>query len=365
MRVRFKKIKEISGGLATSSLIALISIYISHHLGVSLLGFSDSPISPVVIAIMLGMTLKNRINLPESLNQGLQFSSEQILRFGIILMGIRIGLNDMVGYGMKSLMVVVPLIISIIYLVKLFRRFIKIPPKLTTLIAVGTSICGATAITAISPVIGARKEEVGYAIANVTIFGLIAMILYPILANNIFPNDAISAGIFLGSSIHETAQVAGAGLIYSDYYNQDAVLNISTITKLMRNTAMIFIIPYFSIQYLESKDTYQNNYIGNIISTFPKFIIGFIILGIVRNIGDIGIINFNLAFGFIKAEIWNELIAYLVKLSKFSLIVAMSAVGMKIKFSSIKTIGPLASFYGFIISCSVGLISLTLIKLFV
>ena len=126
---------------------------------------------------------------------------------------------------------------------------------------------------------------------------------------------------------------------------------------------MIFIIPYFSIQYLESKDTYQNNYISNIISTFPKFIIGFIILGIVRNIGDIGIINSNLAFGFIKEQNWNELIAYLVKLSKFSLIIAMSAVGMKIKFSSMRTIGILASFYGFIISCLVGLISLTLIIL--
>ena len=361
MNVRFKKIKEISGGLATSFFIAFISVYSSHYLGVGLLGFSSSPISPVVIAIILGMILNNRVNLPESLNRGLQFSSEQILRFGIILMGIRIGLNDMVGYGVKSSMIVVPLIISSIYIVKLFRKLIKIPPKLTTLIAVGTSICGATAIMAISPIIGAKKEEVAYAIANITIFGLIAMILYPILANIIFPDDAISAGIFLGSSIHETAQVAGAGLIYSDYYNQDAVLNISTITKLTRNTAMIFIIPYFSIQYLESRDTNQDNYISNIISTFPKFIIGFIMLGIVRNVGDIGIINSNLAFGFIKAQNWNELIEYLAKLSKFSLIIAMSAVGMKIKFSLIRTIGLLASFYCFIISCLVGLISLTLI----
>ena len=88
------------------------------------------------------------------------------------------------------------------------------------LIAIGTSVCGTTAIVATAPVIKAKKGEVAYAIANITLFGIIAMLVYPYFAEWYFDGDAdVQAGLFLGTAIHETSQVAAAGLIYDQQFN--------------------------------------------------------------------------------------------------------------------------------------------------
>ena len=83
--------------------------------------------------------------------------------------------------------------------------------------------------------------------ANITLFGIVGILLYPMIANFLFAKDSISAVIFLGASIHETAQVVGAGMIYSQQYSQSEVLEVSTLTKLVRNTAMVFVIPFMAI----------------------------------------------------------------------------------------------------------------------
>ena len=358
-----EKIKNSYKGVFVSSIISIISISLSDYIGVQLLGFTKSPISSVVIAIIIGIAIGNSINLPNDLDKGLRFSTKEILRFGIILMGIRIGLSDMIVYGSESLLIVGPSILLIITLTRISSRFINLPNKLTTLITVGTSICGATAIIATAPVIGAKKEEIAYAIANITLFGLFAMIFYPQIINIFYPHDPISAGIFLGSSIHETAQVAGAGMIYSDQFSQGDVLDISTITKLIRNAAMIIVIPYFSFQFIDDKNQNKGASLSHFLSTFPMFIIGFISLGIIRSVGDMGIMESDLAFGYLNPQQWDNLVISTGKVSKFALIVAMSAVGMTIKISSLKKIGFKAFYYGFVLSFLVGFLSIVLIEL--
>ena len=143
-----------------------------------------------------------------------------------------------------------------------------------------TSICGATAIVALAPSINAKKTEITYAIANITVFGLLAMFFYPFIANNIFSND-LSIGLFLGSSIHETAQVAGSGLIYADQYLRQDVVGIAMLTKLVRNTLMVIVIPYLAHRSLSNYNTRPN-----VSKIFPYFIIGFIVFGLVRTFGD-------------------------------------------------------------------------------
>ena len=100
------------------------------------------------------------------------------------------------------------------------------------LISVGSTVCGTTAIMAMAPVINAKKNEVSYAIANITLFGIISMLIYPYFANFYFNGESLFIGLFLGTAIHETAQVAAAGLIYDQQFNSPETLNISTVTKL-------------------------------------------------------------------------------------------------------------------------------------
>ena len=177
-------------------------------------------------------------------------------------------------------------------------------------IAVGTSICGASAIVATSPAINADKEEVAYAIANITIFGIIAMFLYPFMAYYLFSGDELASGLFLGTSIHETAQVAGAGLIYAEQFNSPKTMDIA-ITKLVRNVSMIIVIPTISYIYLRN-NIGENNSKPSLISMFPIFIIGFILMGLIRSIGDYGIQNSNFSFEILTNNNW-QLIINIIK----------------------------------------------------
>ena len=136
---------------------------------------------------------------------------------------------------------------------------------------------------ATAPVIKASKNEISYAIANITLFGILSMLLYPYFANFYFDGNSLLAGLFLGTAIHETSQVAAAGLIYDQQFNSPETLNIATVTKLIRNTFLIIMIPLFAILYNRSH-TKEKGY--SFLSIFPYFVLGFIGM----------IINFVVAF---------------------------------------------------------------------
>ena len=225
----FKIDKDLILGILICVFSGIISIELSKILGTKLFDLNKSPISPIIISIIIGIIISNLI-YPKILNfkKGFDYCIKVFLKLGIILLGIRLSLIDLLQYGSKGLIVVIPCIITTIILVQYLGRKFNISNNLALLIAVGTSICGATAIVALAPTIKAKKSEITYAIANITIFGLFAMLLYPILANFLFHPDIISVGLFIGSSIHETAQVAGSSLIYSDQYSDYTFLKKNT-----------------------------------------------------------------------------------------------------------------------------------------
>ena len=110
-------------------------------------------------------------------------------------------------------------ILAAILIVTFLGRRLGLTDRLGTLIAVGTGICGNTAIVAVSPTIGAKEEETSYAVACITVFGLFAMLAYPFVAHWLFDGDPFRAGLFLGTAVHDTSQVAGAGMVYQEYYH--------------------------------------------------------------------------------------------------------------------------------------------------
>ena len=256
-------------------------------------------------------------------------------------------------YGSQGLLVIIPCIAISIFIVSNLRKYFQVSDNLSLLIAVGTSICGATAIVALAPAINAKKEEISYAIANITVFGLIAMFLYPLLGFIVFNDNSLAVGLFLGTSIHETAQVAGSGMIYAEQYENPSVLDIATVIKLVRNTMMVMVIPLLA--YVARKNSKQNNKI-NIGSIFPYFIIGFLVFGMIRTIGD----QFEYQIG---SELWNNFIMYIKFSAELLLIIAMSAVGYNTKLDKFKNLGLKPFYLGFIAALSVGIVSFSIIYL--
>ena len=240
-----------------------------------------------------------------------------------------------------------------IFIVRKLRDYFEVSDNLSLLIAVGTSICGATAIVALAPAINAKKEEISYAIANITIFGLIAMFLYPLLAFTVFDDNSLAVGLFLGTSIHETAQVAGSGMIYAEQYENPTVLDIATVIKLVRNTMMVILIPLLA--YKAKKESRMQNKI-NIGTIFPYFIIGFLAFGFIRSIGD----QFEYLIG---SEFWNSFIYNIKSSAEILLVTAMSGVGYNTNLDKFKNLGLKPFYLGFMASISVGIVSFSIIYL--
>lgn len=363
-------IPKILPGLFLSIIIMLLSIPIADYLGKFLLSLQgidptgkSSPISSVLIAIVLGIIVANLFKLSDIFKKGIDFSVTKILRLGIIFVGIKLSINEVLKLGFWGIPIVVVVIASALIFIYYVNNMMKLPEKLGTLIAAGSSICGVTAIVSVSPAIKADNKEIAYAVANVTIFGLLAMFIYPYLAKFIFSTSE-QIGLFLGTAIHETSQVVGAAMTYKEVFKDDIVFKTATVTKLTRNLFLAIVVPLLSFLYLRNQISDGNQKI-NIISLIPTFIIGFIGMAIIRSLGDINLINGGLALGLFDANTWKNLVNNIGELwgSKYLLGTAMAAVGLNTNFSVFKGIGIKPFFIGFIGAIFVGIVAYIMILL--
>ena len=265
--------------------------------------------------------------------------------------------GEFLKFGTVAIPLIIVCIISVLILIKLLIKKVPISSKMSYLIAIGTSVCGATAIVATAPVIDARKSEVAYAIANITLFGVISMLVYPYFAEWYFYGEPMHAGLFLGTAIHETSQVAAAGLIYDQQFNSPETLNVATVTKLIRNTFLVIMIPLFGFLYNRGKIKSKNY---SVLSIFPYFVLGFIGMIMLRNIGDQFFTTDNSNY-----ESWKTFIEYIKSLATVFLTMAMAAVGISINLSELKSMGYKPFVVGFIAAITVGIVSIISIKTFI
>ena len=370
--VPISKVHTIIPGLVVVILLAVISIWLSDLIGVSLMGFEKSPISAVMICLVLGLVIRNVFKLPTFLNVGFKFSVKKLLRLGIILLGIRLSIFSVFELGLIGIPIVLICIISALLITTYLNKKLKQPKRLGTLIAVGTSICGVSAIVATSPVINAKEEETAYAVAVITVFGLIATVGYPILAYFLFGGDPIKAGLWLGTSIHDTSQVTGAALVFADLWNLPLGLDVATITKLVRNVFMILVIPLMAFLYIknEMKEATESGLNKsnikskvNIKKLIPVFVIGFLIVSILRSIGDAGITATNLAFGLIDATLWGEIIKIVKDFANILFVVALGGVGLSTNFANFKGLGIKPFIVGLFAALTTGIVSFLSVSL--
>ena len=347
-------IKRIFPGVTLALIFFLFSQGINNVLAIEIFGTSKSPISTVLIAILLGILMGNAFTPRPGMMVGLDFTQQYILKLGIIFLGIRLSFEEFIMFGSIAIPLIISCILGVLILIKLLIKKVSISSKMSYLIAIGTSVCGATAIVATAPVIKAKKTEIAYAIANITLFGVIAMIIYPYFAEWYFNKDEVKAGLFLGTSIHETSQVAAAGLIYDQQFNSPETLNVATVTKLIRNTFLVIMIPLFAFLYNRGEVKGEKYSIFDI---FPYFVLGFIGMILIRNLGDQVFSNQNENY-----QIWVNLIEYAKILATTFLTMAMAAVGISINLSELKSMGYKPFVVGFIAAITVGFISLIYIE---
>ena len=345
---------SIVPGLILALLLAFGGQFLSQLIGVTWMGLPKSPISAIMMAILLGIVIRNTVGLPALFLPGVRFGLVRVLRLGIVLLGIRLSLGEAGAIGLKSLPVIIGAVTAALLIVTYLSRKLGLTGKLGTLLAVGTSICGATAIVATAPTINAKDDEVSYAVACVTLFGVIAMLVYPFAAHWIFSGDPFQIGLFLGTSVHETAQVAGSGLVYQQYYENPEALDVATVTKLVRNLGMLVIIPLMSIVYHRSSS--DGGEAPSWWSMIPLFVVGFALMSLIRTVGDMG----DMAFGVLPQEQWATIVGYVKEVAEICLAVAMAAVGLGTSIKGLVSIGlkPLAM--GLVAALLVGGVSILL-----
>ena len=339
-------------GIILAFVLYTLSQGFNNIIGIELLGYDKSPISTAMISILLGIFFGNIFKIRDSFQKGLDFTREYILKLGIICLGIQLKPFEFLNFGKIAIPLIIVCIISVLIVIKLLIKKLKIPTRMAYLISIGSTVCGTTAIMATAPVIKANKNEISYAIANITLFGILSMLIYPYFANFYFDSEPLLVGLFLGTSIHETSQVAAAGLIYEQQFNSQETLNIATVTKLIRNTFLIIMIPLFAFLYNRGQKK-EKNY--SIIKIFPYFVLGFVGMIVLRNIGDqLFVFNHNMY--------WEETIKSLSFLSKIFLTMAMAAIGLSTNLKDIKSMGYKPFIVGFIAMLTVGIVCILTIE---
>lgn len=218
---------DIAAGVLLAMAIAATAFVVRQIPGLSIA-------SPMIIAVGIGIAANAAVGVPVWAHAGLSFVLRRILRFAIVLLGLQLTAAQVIDVGAVGIGIIAVTLVSTFFFTVWLGRTLGVDHKLTELIAAGTSICGASAIIATNTVTRARGEDAAYAVACVTVFGSIAMFVYPLLAG-LLPLDAHAYGLWAGASIHEVAQVAAAA-----FQGGPEAGEVGTVTKLSR---VIFLAP--------------------------------------------------------------------------------------------------------------------------
>lgn len=359
----FNWLGTMAPGVVLAMTLAVGGGYLADWIGKSLLGFPRSPVSPVLLAVVLGLLIRNIAGLPKSFEGGLRLCLRRILRIGVALLGIKLSISAVGSIGLQALPVVLGCITVAILVVTWLSRLVKIPSVLGSLIAVGTSICGVSAVIAAGSATNADEDEISYGVAVITLFGTIALFTYPFLAHWLFNGNPEQVGLFLGTAIHDTSQVAGAGLMYQLYYDSPLTLEVAATTKLLRNIFMGIVIPVMAVSFQRRRAVVKTAKLPvpwlKWSQSVPMFLVGFLALAALRSIGDIG----QKPFGFLQTESWSAFISFTSTLSIFMLTTAIASVGLGTNISKLKILGWKPLFIGFSAAFIVGGVSYALVTL--
>jgi uncharacterized membrane protein YadS len=308
--------------------------------GASLLASSVVPIGPVPLSLLLGAAVPASVVGADS-KAGLAFCSSTVLRAGVVCVGFKMSLGELAALGVAGVPCVAASVGIGLWLIPRLAARAGLEPRLGQLLAVGTSICGVTAISALAPVIKARQEEVAVAVSNVVVWGAAGMICYPFVAHWMFEASATQIGLFLGLAVHDTSQVMGAAASYATTYGNAAVLKAAAVTKLTRNICLAGALPYlvwtrWRVLFANSLKIFSQAArcpsepgavapalsFQSVVQGVPRFVVLFVVAAGARTAGD---------FVFAEVPVWAQMTSLVGDTApKLLLGLAMAAVGLQI-----------------------------------
>ena len=291
-----------------------------------------------VFAILAGMVITLFYKQKDGVQPGITFTSKKILQYAVVLLGFGMNLSDILEKGQQSLPIILSTITISLLIAFCLYKVLKMSPKISTLIGVGSSICGGSAIAATAPVIGADDEDIAQSIAVIFLFNVVAALIFPTLGGLLgLSNDGF--GLFAGTAINDTSSVTAAATAW-DGIHQSNTLDTATIVKLTRTLA---IIPITLVLALYRTKKEKQGASISIKKIFPFFILFFILASAITTI-------FNL-----PASITSPL----KELSKFFIIMAMAAIGLNTNIVKLVKTGGKPILMGF--CCWVGIAGISLL----
>jgi uncharacterized integral membrane protein (TIGR00698 family) len=264
----------------------------------------------VLWAIVLGLVISNSVGVPRVFQPGVA-TYEFWLKAGIVLLGSRFLLGDILHLGGISLLLVaIALTLSLTFM-HLLGRVFRLKPKLTSLLAVGSSICGVSAIIAAKPAIDADDEDASYAIAAILALGALSLFTFPLIGHSLHLSDK-AYGLWAGLAVDNTAEATAAGALFSDAAGKVAVL-----AKTTRNALIGFVVLGYAI-YWASRGQAQE--VGSkaefLWRKFPKFVLGFLLISLLATLGF-----------FTKPQLTS-----LANLSRWAFLLTFAGVGLRTSF---------------------------------
>ncbi|HEM2808855.1 TPA: YeiH family putative sulfate export transporter [Streptococcus suis] len=331
-------VKENARGVALCLVLALVGQW---------LGGVFPLVGGPVFALLIGMSLHSYVARENAFQPGLTFTSKKVLQYAVICLGFGLNLTAVLAVGRQSLPIILSTISFALFLAFLMWKWLPISSHLATLIGVGTSICGGSAIAATAPIIQADDEDVAQAISVIFLFNVLAALIFPSLATWLgFSTDSGQAfGIFAGTAVNDTSSVTATAATWDSLYGLGSqTLDTAVTVKLTRTLAIIPITSVLAIWQARGKGVQADK--QSLLAGFPTFILYFILASLVTTMAG--------RFG-----LGTDFFAQLKTLSKFLICMAMAAIGLRTNVLALVKNGRAALPVGLI--CWLGVTVLTLV----
>lgn len=309
-------------GIGFAIILAAVAMLLS---GLKIGSFSLEVIGAPVFSILMGMIITMTVPglaKKDNLKDGIKFTSKKVLQWAVIILGFSLNLGTILSVGSKSLPVILSTISTSLIVAFVMMKVLKMDGKVATLIGVGSSICGGSAIAATAPVIDADDEEVAEAVSVIFLFNVLAALIFPMFGHAIGLGSEGFA-VFAGTAVNDTSSVTAAASTAENIYGVEGILSAAVTVKLTRTLAIIpitLILALYRTRKAKKEGGKENGY--SLKKIFPFFILYFVAAAIITTIVGVlpssGFTAFYMG-SFVKAMKW---------LAKFCIAMAMGAIGL-------------------------------------